>query len=118
MRLGFLSLIVLVVSSCASQIMQGYVGKDIAEVAVERGPPSASFDMPDGRRAFQWSIDASYVMPTSTTGTAYQAGNMVFASTQSTGGQIINSRCIYTLYAEEQANGRWIVVGFEPPKLC
>lgn len=113
----FLFAAVILVTSCASQIMEGYVGRDIAEVAVERGPPSASFDMPDGRRAFQWTYNSSFVMPTTTTGTGYRAGNMYFANTQTTGGQVISSSCVYTLFAE-QTGGRWVVVGFAPPRLC
>lgn len=116
MRLTLLAATVLV-ASCASTILQGYVGRDIAEAVVELGPPSAAFDMPDGRRAFQWAIDSSYVMPTMTTGTAYGAGGMAFFNTQTSGGQVISSTCRYTLFAEE-VRGRWTVVDFAPPPIC
>ena len=32
------------------------VGDDIVKLKVEFGPPDHQFDMPDGRRAFQWRV--------------------------------------------------------------
>ena len=51
-------------SACASQIMQGYVGKPIQSAMVDYGPPVNAFDMGDGRRAFQWVMNQTYIMPT------------------------------------------------------
>ena len=44
---------ILILSGCASQIMNSYVGNDVREVMVDYGTPANAFDMGDGRRAFQ-----------------------------------------------------------------
>lgn len=112
----------LFLAGCASQIMQGYVGKDVREVMLDYGPPANAFDMGDGRRAFQWVQNSSYTTPTyaNTTATATPAGytTWVNSNTQITGGQTINSQCIYTLFArwDDTADG-WTVVGFRKPSL-
>ncbi len=96
---------------CASDIMQGMVGKDVTEVIAERGPPMNVFDMPDGRKAFQWKIDSTYMMPSNTTVTAY--GNTATAIT--TGGGMFDSTCFYTLYGKPNPQKSYTVVGFQPP---
>jgi hypothetical protein len=98
-------------AGCASDIMQGMVGKDITEVMVARGAPANVFDMPDGRRAFQWRIDSAYVMPTNTTVTAY--GNIATART--TGGGVLSDTCFYTLYGKPNPRKSYTVIGFEKP---
>ena len=60
---GFL---LVILSGCASQIMQRYIGQDAREVVVDYGPPANAMDMGDGRRAFQWVMDSSYTTPTTT----------------------------------------------------
>ena len=115
-----LSFALLAVAGCASQVMKGYVGQPIQAVMAERGPPAGAFDMPDGRRAFQWSLSRSYVMPTMATniGQAYPIGNSVWwqQNTQISGGQRIGGTCIYTLFARwnDGANA-WIIDGFQKP---
>lgn len=116
MRIAALS-VLLFAASCASQIMQGYVGKDITEVMVERGAPSAVFDMPDGRRAFQWQINQGIPMPSTSTTTMAHTGGFGTATTTTTGGGVVTQRCVYTLYAEPAPQDRFTVVGFEPPRL-
>jgi len=119
---------------CASQIMQGYVGKDVRAVMLDYGPPANAFDMGDGRRAFQWVINSSYTTPTyaTTTGTVNTVGSVnslgnyssvnanswVNSNTVITGGQTISSRCVYSLFGRwnESRNG-WELVGFQQPRL-
>jgi len=111
----------LLLPACASQIMQGYVGKPIQAAMVDYGPPLNAFDMGDGRRAFQWVMNQTYVMPTSVTnyGTATGYGNVATwtQNTVITGGQPINSRCAYTLYGRwsDSANA-WMIEGYEKPR--
>jgi len=134
MRIVTVTLILLFVSGCASQIMQGYVGKDVRDIMLDYGPPANAFDMGDGRRAFQWVIDSSFTTPTyvtttgavNTSGTVNTYGNTSYGHANSWvnsnsvihGGQTINSRCIYTLFGvwNEARNG-WDVVGFKSPRL-
>ena len=112
----------LFVLGCASQIMKSYVGKDVREVMLDYGPPANPFDMGDGRRAFQWVINSSYTTPATatTTGTvnSYGYSSWINSNTMITGGQSINSRCVYTLFGKwsEDTNG-WSITGFKKPNL-
>ena len=115
-------LIILLLNGCASQIMRDYIGKDVREVMVDYGPPSNAFDMGDGRRAFQWVIGSSYTTPTNATTTGsvntYGSTSWVNSNTTITGGQTVNSSCIYTLFARwnERTSG-WVVTEFKKPKI-
>ena len=76
-RTVLVSSVVALLTGCASQIMQGYVGKDVREVMLDYGAPANAFDMGDGRRAFQWVIGSSYTTPVSakTTGNVNAIGS-------------------------------------------
>lgn len=110
-------------TACASQIMQGYVGKDIKEVMLTYGPPINEIDMGKGKRAFQWSITQSYSTPAiinqNSAGSASVYGNQIYASGRTTSyitPSNTNTRnCFYTLFAEKQKSG-WIVTGFKQPE--
>lgn len=99
----------LCLTACASQIMEGFVGKDITDVQLQYGPPINVMDMPDGRKAFQWRFDSNVMMPMTTTYT----GTTAFT----TGGSIISTACFYTLFAKPNTMNSYTVVGFQPPKL-
>lgn len=106
--------LVLLLAGCASQIMKGYIGKPVQAVVVDYGPPSASFDMSDGRKAFQWSRTSSYTLPT----TAYTTNTAYSSYTTVAGGQQITEHCVYTLFARWNADREaWIVTGFNDPSL-
>ncbi len=132
------ALLILSLTGCASQIMQSYVGKDIREIILDYGHPSNAMDMGDGRRAFQWVIGKSYVTPVSvnTNGTVntHGTGNMnaigntlthtynktswVNSNTTISGGQLINSKCVYTLFARWNKDfNSWHITDFRKPKL-
>ena len=106
-----------VLASCASQIMEGFVGKDVTEVALQYGPPLAAFDMPDGRKAFQWRMDSAYTMPSTTTYTGVASGNLITGTAQTYGGGVQTNACFYTLFAEPNKNNSYTVVGFQKPRL-
>jgi hypothetical protein len=116
MRLLFCSL-VLVLSGCASQVMEGMVGKDITEIQLQYGPPVNVLDLPDGRKAFQWRFDSQMVMPSTTNYSAYGSGNMVTGTAYTYGGGVISTPCFYTLFARPNNNKSYTVVGFQPPSL-
>lgn len=111
-------------SGCASSVMGGFVGQPVQQAMVKYGTPSNAFDMGDGRRAFQWVMQSTYVTPTvaTNTGNAFGYGNSVSwtQNTTITGGQPITSKCAYTLYGRWSETAKsWIVEGFEkPPLLC
>lgn len=118
-KLGLLMLI-FVLAGCASQIMKSYIGKDVRDAMLDYGPPSNAFDMGDGRRAFQWVRGSSYTTPAyaNTTGSVntYGPTSWVNSNTTITGGQTVNSRCLYTMFArwDEERKG-WILTDFKKP---
>lgn len=112
----------ILICGCASHIMKSYIGKDVREVMIDYGPPANAFDMGDGRRAFQWVIDNSYTTPvTATTASnvnTYGPTSWVQSNTTITGGQTINSKCIYTLFGRWNENLKgWFVTDFRKPNL-
>ncbi len=115
-------ILIFVLGGCASQIMESYVGKDVREVMLDYGPPANAFDMGDGRRAFQWVIGSSYTTPVSATTTGsvntYGSTSWVNSNTTITGGQTINSKCVYTLFGQwnEDRKG-WLITDFKKPNL-
>lgn len=115
-----LLIIILSLSACASQIMRGYIGKDVREVMLDYGTPANAFDMGDGRRVFQWVMGSSYTTPVTATTTGsvntYGPTSWVKSNTTITGGKTINSKCIYTLFSRwnEEPSG-WVVTGFKKP---
>lgn len=123
MNRAFVTLLfVAFLAGCASQIMQSYVTKDVREVMIDYGPPQNAFDMGDGRRAFQWVMRSSYTTPTNvaTSGnvTAYGNSAWVNSNTQITGGQTINSRCVYTIFGRwDDSRKGWTITEFKKPNL-
>lgn len=108
---------VMAVAGCATQVMQGYVGKDITDVVLERGPPTGTMDMPDGRRAFQWRMDSVYSMPGTTYYSGNTYGNTTYGTFNTVGGGIYSQSCVYTLFGQKNPRGSYTVVGFHPPPL-
>jgi len=103
---------------CASQIMQGYVGKSVNEPIFDYGPPSNIIELEDGSRAYQWQIDSSsaFIMPTTSTATAYGPGGPTTIVGQSSTVIPYSNACTYTMFAA-QNQGQWIVTGFREPRL-
>lgn len=112
-----LIVVCLFVAGCASQVMEGFVGKDITEVQLQYGPPINAIDMPDGRKAFQWRFDSTTMMPMTTNYTAYGSGNIVSGTAYSYGGGVFTTPCFYTLFARPNSNKSYTVVGFQKPSL-
>jgi hypothetical protein len=103
--------------------MKKYIGKDARYIAVDDGPPVNVFDMPDGRRAFQYRWGGgSYVVPKTTTsqGQIQLVGDGAYYSEQKveTGGFAVESSgCLITYFAEwNPAKKGWIVVDISYPK--
>ena len=121
-RTVLVSSVVALLTGCASQIMQGYVGKDVRVVMLDYGAPANAFDMGDGRRAFQWVIGSSYTTPVSakTTGNVNAIGSTAWvnSNTTITGGQTINSKCLYTMFGRwNESTQGWLVTDFKKPNL-
>ena len=116
-----LVVLAIALSGCATGIMDGYIGQPLQAGIARYGPPDIVFDMPDGRRAFQWRTEASYTTPTQTYGNAnIYAPPGAFANVsynQTTfGGQTATQVCRYTMYARWQAEqNAWIFESYEKP---
>lgn len=117
---------VLLLTACASQILQEYVGNPVQTVMLDYGPPVNAFDMPDKSRVFQWSMTQSYTTPiqvsTYGTGTAVGTGNFATGWMNNnsiiTGGQTFTDTCIYSLFTKwNKEEKTWYVTGFKPPNI-
>ena len=109
-------------TGCASQILKSYVGKDVREAVLDYGPATNALDLGQNKRAFQWVMDRSVTIPlTATTAgqvTNYGNTSWLNSNTTLTGGQTINSECLYTLIASwNETMESWIVTEFRKPKL-
>ena len=101
---------------CATDVMKGYIGKLIQEPVLDYGPPANVIDLEDGRRAYQWQIDSSGVIPMSSpsTSTVFTGNGLATVTTQSTSYIPYSNSCLYTLTAVKQGE-RYIVDGFRQP---
>ena len=130
MKKIFISLLTLVLcASCASQIMQDYVGKPLTDPILDYGQPIGSMDMEDGTRAFQWKMQSNTYIPQTTTfnSNTYAniygtQGNAFTTGTSTTyGGYTASSDCTYTLFAKrvnkKDIPASWIITGFRQPRL-
>jgi hypothetical protein len=80
------------------------VGKKIDDAIAANGPPTLQWDLPDGRRAYQWQQSSV----TARVGAPEGSGAVVGAASQTT--------CYYTLYTLRDPKGLWKVVGYEQPR--
>jgi hypothetical protein len=81
------------------------VGHPLDEIVAINGPWSQQWDLPDGRRVYQWqssSISAT-VAPSARKGEIRAAG-------------VSQTTCYYTLYAKVDAKGVIKVVGADEPR--
>lgn len=112
---GLILITFLVVTGCASDIMQKHVGRDITSVMAKYGPASNEFMLPDGRKAFQWEIIETDYVSEQTEWEEERTENGQRGSVSSGGGYVSESVCYYTFYTREFANKGWEIVGFEKP---
>lgn len=114
--LAFLSVFVL--TSCASQIMESYIGKDIKEVMMDYGAPSAVLDLDKGKKAYQWHKVTTEHVPAQvyTTSSAYGMLHTPVTNTYFTPAYSYSSDCFYTFIAEQRGD-KWVVASFRSPAL-
>jgi len=103
----------------ATGTMRGYIGRPLQSAMATYGPPDFAFDMPDGRRAFQWLITTGFQAPTQTVVSANiysPPGGLTTVTGQSTtyGGQRVEQSCRYTMYATWDG-AAWIFESYEQP---
>lgn len=118
LRNSALFALALVLSGCATQVLQGYVGKSVTEPMLDHGRPSNVFDLPDGTRAFQWKKNSYGAIPitTPTTSNIYGPGGWATVTTTSTSYAPYSNQCTYTLIAQPSGKD-WVVVSYREPSL-
>jgi hypothetical protein len=79
------------------------VGHSLDEVTAINGPPSQQWDLPDGRRVYQWQSSSI----TARVGPS-RKGEVQGAASQTT--------CFYTLYTRKDAKGVTKVVAADEPR--
>jgi hypothetical protein len=116
-------LTLLILSGCVYSSMKQFIGKDARYIQIEEGPPVSVFDLPDGRRAFQYlrNRGTRQVPRTATTsGQVQLIGDTAFYAEQKleVGGQVVESRdCRVTYLARwDAAQKGWIVTDIAHPK--
>ena len=108
----------LAIAGCASTAMKRYVGGSISEAYISYGAPENVFDLPDGRRAFQFYWGGSSVTTPARVNT--QVRNVGFGNyevnTVGTPAMAFESKgCLVTLIAAPQGND-FIVEEYRIPK--
>jgi hypothetical protein len=103
MRVALLAVLV-ALCACTSQVLDGYVGRPIEDVLLEKGPPDNLMDMADGRRAYQWRRAEMSGMP-------IWSPNMTSVAVIP-----YSTSCVDTVFASRQGL-QWVVVGFHKPTL-
>lgn len=118
-----LAAVVLATSGCVSTHMKKFMGRDVRYIEIDDGAPVKVFDLPDGRRAFQYLWGGGhYVVPktVSTQGQMQLVGDKAYYTEQriESGGYVVdNPGCLITYLAEWNASNKgWIVVGISYPK--
>jgi len=112
----------LTLSGCAADIMRTYIGSGPEAVIAHYGPPDTIFDLPDGRRGYQWlQVTQSTSAGSEETRTRIEprgrhGGAQRVTTTQITPPSVQTSRCFYTLYAH-RVGDRWVFDDFARPIL-
>lgn len=121
MKITILIAALLLGGCVVSSHMKQFIGEDIREIMIVDGPPRHTFDLDDGRRAFQWYWGGGAVpLPSdswSTTTAQVSSGGFVTADTVSTsfgGGAYVSQGCLITYIAKQQ-QGNWIVEDIRYP---
>ena len=132
---------VFALGGCATQVLENYVGTSLAQPVMDHGPPSAAFDMGDGRRAFVWTKTKRYTAPgtvvssgsafTASSGTLRSNGNHwtytgqattnIYAAAIITPPENYAWQCHYTVFAipirtDIEGPASWRIVGYQKPK--
>jgi hypothetical protein len=118
---GVVLALALSLAGCATDIMRGYVGRTPQDLMARYGPPNNVFDMPDGRRAYQWlQISESTSAGSEETRTRWverhDGRRERVTATQINPPTSERKKCYYTMYAHRDAGGAWIFDSFEQPE--
>jgi len=116
----------LLLTGCAAQIMQSYVGKSLGDAVASYGPPSYAYDTGPNTRTFIWSMQKRTVLPGYATTNANVSwyGNMATgtATTTYTPPVAITGTCHYAIHAQRTRTdfdgpAAWTITGYNPPRV-
>lgn len=112
-----LAAMAIALSGCVSTAMKAHVGKSITEALFAYGKPENVFDLPDGRRAFQFRWGGgSAIIPGQSNSTMMPNGAGYSVNTTSTPATLIESAgCLVTLIAKPSGSD-FIVEEYRYPK--
>lgn len=111
------ALVALALTGCASTAMKSHVGKSINEAFFSYGKPENVFDLPDGRRAFQFRWGGgSGIIPGQSNSTVMPNGaGYSVATTTMPATFYDNPGCLVTLIAQPSGND-FVVQEYRIPK--
>jgi hypothetical protein len=121
-----LPILVLIIISCAAshEKLEPYVGQDVQQVVADYGYPNVAFDMGNGRRDFQWTMNMPHSIPAQSIsrGARTYSTDMFDPDVKMTnlvptsGGQPAAAECTYTMITQwDETKKIWIVTGFQKP---
>jgi predicted small secreted protein len=116
LRAVLLSILCLLLAACASTMTKDPVGKDVRHVQFDRGEPVHVYDMPDGRRAFQYYASGAVSRPDSKESSD---STVIYSESRLTlrHGAVPSSGCLITYVTEwNAAAGGWIVRDVKYPQ--
>lgn len=118
-RIAALVIAALALVGCASTAMKRYVGSSISEAYLAYGQPANVFDLPDGRRAFQfyWGGGSGIFPGSSQTTVAPIGGGAYAVTTMGTPAMVYeNKGCLVSLIARSNGAGDFVVEEYRIPK--
>jgi hypothetical protein len=105
-------------AGCAPPVLDKYIGRPIVDPMLDFGRPDAVFDLPDGRRAFQWQVEKDAVRPSPRpvigVGIGIGRGGWSNVTTVGTSYEHYTKSCRYTLIGTPRGE-EWIVSGLRKP---
>ena len=115
------ALATLCASGCASEALQGYVGKPVDAVARAYGPPVDQQLLPNGLTAFRWVIASGHRpgadKPLDTFLPVADAP-LKRRLSASRAGLLMGGMCVYIVLAGwKPATNQWRVVGYRTPRI-
>ncbi len=97
---------------CAPPVLDKYMGRPILDPMLDFGKPAEVFDLPDGRRAYQWEVSRQATRPSPRpvigVGIGVGRGGWGNVTTIGTSYETYTKSCRYTLIATRRGTG-WIV---------
>ncbi len=107
-----------ILMGCAPPVLDKYMGRPVLDPMLDFGKPNEVFDLPDGRRAYQWEVSkqARRPSPRPVIGVGIGVGRSGWGNvtTIGTSYETYTKTCLYTLITTRRGTG-WIVTDRRKP---